>query len=228
MALKVLSAGAVKVGVSSATAAFARERGVALEVSFDTAPRVKARVLDGERPDLVVAPPAVLDALEKNGCVDAASRTPIGRARMGVVVHAQSALEGVADVDALTRLIAEAGAVVHNRASSGVYAAKLLEKLGLAETVQSRIVVVDSGAAVMEQVAARGIAAVGVAQISEIRRVLGSGNLAARFAGPLPDAVQNVTPYEAAAAPGRAEAIALARFLGSPEARAVFAETGID
>jgi ABC-type molybdate transport system substrate-binding protein len=51
------------------------------------------------------------------------------------------------------------------------------------------------------------------------------------LAAPLPDAIQNVTAYDAAVASAsreQGEAAALARFLTAPEARAVLAATGID
>jgi hypothetical protein len=81
----------------------------------------------------------------------------------------------------------------------------------------------------MEYVAAHP-GAVGLAQISEIRVLIAKG-LPIRLAAPLPDEVQNVTTYEAAAmAGGQAEdaASALARSMGSTEAKAVFVASGID
>ena len=184
----------------------------------------------GDTPDVVVAPPAFLDDLEKSGKIVANTRTFLGRARMGVVVHAQSPVESVRDVDALKRLLGSASAVVRNKASSGLYTAKLLEKLDLVQVLGSRLVIVESGADIMRYVAQHGPDAVGLAQISEIRVLIEKG-LPIRLADPLPDAVQNVTSYEAAAVAGGAQqstATALASYLATPEAKAVFASTGID
>ena len=119
---------------------------------------------------------------------------------------------------------------MHNKASSGIYTAKLLEKLGLAATLGSRVVVVDTGAAIMHYVAEHPPGAIGLAQISEVRVLIDKG-LPIRLAAPLPDAVQNVTSYEVAAVAGRAEesaARALANFMATPAAKTVFAATGID
>jgi hypothetical protein len=52
-----------------------------------------------------------------------------------------------------------------------------------------------------------------------------------RLAGPSPDAIQNITSYEAAAVARNASASgaqALAGDLTTPEARVLFAATGID
>ena len=73
-----------------------------------------------------------------------------------------------------------------NRASSGIFSAKLLEKLGLKEALGVKIVVVDTGSAVMKTVVERGPGAVGLAQISEIMVMVDKG-CAIRLAAPLPD-----------------------------------------
>ena len=228
-ALKVLSAGAVKSGVSKMVTAYAEERGDEVKVEFATAPEIRRRVSAGEAADVVVAPPAVMDDLAQAGIIVPDSRSFLGRSRMGVVVHAQATCEAP-DVESLKRALSAATAIVYNKASSGAYAAKLLQDLGLAQVLESRVTVVDSGAAVMEYVAEHTPGAIGLAQISEIRVLVAKG-LPIRFAGPLPDAVQNVTSYEAAAVAGRSEiskARALASYMATPAAKAVFAATGID
>ena len=228
--LRILSAGAVKRGVVQTAEAFAREHGHRVRIDFATAPELTTRLEAGAQADVVVAPPAVMDTFIKMGRVIADSRKFVGRSRMGVVVHQSSPVTAIADVQSLERVLCEAAVVVHNKASSGIYAAKLIEKLGLAQRLVSRIVVVSTGSAVMEYVAEHPPATVGLAQISEIRVLIEKG-LPIRLAGPLPDAVQNVTSYEAAAVAGQADvttARALASYLATPDARAVFAATGID
>lgn len=228
--LKVLSAGAVKTGVAKMVELFSQGRATPVKVEFTTAPGVRDRVAGGEQPDVVVAPPAFLEELAQAGRIVPATRSFLGRARIGVAVHADSPIKAVADVDDLKRMLSEASAVVRNKASSGIYTAKLLEKLGLAQTLGLRLVVVESGADIMRYVAEHGPHTIGLAQISEIRVLIEKG-LPIRLAAPLPDAVQNVTSYEAAAVAGREQqsaAAALASFMATPEAKAVFASTGID
>jgi molybdate transport system substrate-binding protein len=228
--LRILSAGAVKRGVAQTAEAFAREHGHRVKIDFATAPELSARIEAGAQADVIIAPPAVMDAFIRMGRVIADSRRFVGRSRMGVVVHHRSPVTAVPDVQSLERVLSEAAVVVHNKASSGIYAAKLIEKLGLAQRLVSRIVVVGTGSAVMEYVAEHPPATVGLAQISEIRVLIDKG-LPIRLAGPLPDAVQNVTSYEAAAVAGQgdvATARALASYLTTPDARAVFVSTGID
>jgi molybdate transport system substrate-binding protein len=229
--LKVLSAGAVKSGVAKLARAYADESGAEVKVEFATAPEVRRRMSGGEEADVVVAPPTVMDDLADAGIIVTQSRAFLGRSRMGIVVHAQAPVREVLDVSALKRLLSTAKAVVHNKASSGAYAVKLLHDLGVAEGLGSRVVVVDSGSDVMKYVGTNAPGTVGLAQISEIRVIVAKEELPIRFLGPLPDAVQNVTSYEAAAVVGREEeaaAKALARYMATPDAAAVFAATGID
>jgi molybdate transport system substrate-binding protein len=227
--LRVLSAGAVKSGVAQVAQEFERATGTRVTVEFNTAPELRKRIAAGEAADVVVAPPAAMDEFQKLGKIDAGTRGLVGRSRMGVVVHAEARAPDVSDTAAFKRALLAASAVVHNKASSGIYSAKLLEKLGLKEVLGAKVVVVDTGSAVMKTVAERGPGAVGLAQISEVMVMIDKG-CAVRLAAPLPDEIQNVTSYDAAAtsastAPDAARA--LARSLASDAAKKVFAATGI-
>ncbi len=81
----------------------------------------------------------------------------------------------------------------------------------------------------MEYVAAHPPSAIGLAQISEVMVMIGKG-CAVKLAAPLPDEIQNVTSYDAAATAASAAqdaARALARELTSDAAKKIFAATGI-
>jgi len=228
--IKVLSAGAVKRGVAQIAKEFERESGNKVTIEFATAPEIRQRVAAGATADVIVAPPAVMDDIAKQGKIATESRGFVGRSRMGVVVHANAAAPGLGDTAAFKRALLGATAVVHNKASSGIYAAKLLEKLGLKEALGSKIVVVDTGSAIMEHVAAHPPSAIGLAQISEVMVMIDKG-CAVKLAAPLPDEIQNVTSYDAAAtaaSAARDAARGLARALTSPGAKKIFAATGIN
>jgi ABC-type molybdate transport system substrate-binding protein len=150
-----------------------------------------------------------MDEFQKLGRIVAESRGFVGRSRMGVVVHAQAPVPPLGDTAAFKRSLAGASAVVHNKASSGIYAAKLLEKLGLKEALGSKIVVVETGSAIMEYV---------------------DKGCAVKLAAPLPDEIQNVTSYDAAATRSSQAAEAarrLAASFTSDAAKRIFSTTGI-
>lgn len=224
--LKVLSAGAVKRGVSRIAEEFGRATGATVTVEFAPVPEVRKRIAAGEAADVIIATPAAMDEFVAQGKIISDSRGFVGRSRMGVVIHADEAMPAIRDTASFTKVLRGATAVVHNEASSGLYAAKLVEKLGLTKELASRIVVVKGGAAVMEYVAAHP-GAVGLAQISELMVLIDKG-CAVKLAAPLPDDIQNMTHYDAAAVSGApATAIELARRLASVDAKKIFAETGI-
>lgn len=226
MSLKVLSAGAVKRGVAQIAKQYEAASGETVAVEFDTAPSLRERLAGGERADVVVLPPAILDALASAGRLASARRGYIGRSRVGVFVHRGEPLPDVSTVAGLKQAVLACTAVVYNTASSGLYIERLLQQLGLYESVAARIVKVSSGAAVMEHVAAHA-GAMGFGQLSEIRVQLDKG-VAIALAGPLPDEVQNATPYDAAAASAAPQAAALVAALTSDAAKTLFAATGID
>lgn len=224
--LKVISAGAVKRGVARVVAAFEKDAGQKVEIEFTPVPEVRRRMAAGEAADLVVASPAVLDELAALGRIDAASRGFLGRSRVGVVIHADAPQPSLPDAAAVKALLLGASHVVRNEGSSGVYAEKLFEKMGLA-AAGANIVVVKTGSDIMRCVAEHPPRAVGLTQISELMVMIDKG-CAVRLAAPLPDEIQNMTHYDAAAITGAPAAAAeLARRLASAEAKTIFAETGI-
>lgn len=226
-AIKVLSAGAVKRGVSRIAAEFERATGTTVKVEFTPVPALRKRVADGETADVLVATPAAMEEFAAQGRIIADSRGFIGRSRMGIVIHADAPAAEIGDTAAFVRFLRDASAVVRNEASSGIYTEKLLDKLGLADELKSRIVVVKTGSGIMEYVGAHPPSAVGLAQISELMVMMDKG-CPVKLAAPLPDDIQNMTRYDAAAMRGApAAAVELARRLSSADAKKIFAETGI-
>lgn len=225
--LKVLSAGAVKRGVARVAAAFEKDTGTKVTIEFTPVPEVRKRIAAGEAADVVIASPGAMDEIAAQNRIDAASRGFIGRSRMGVVIHADAPMPAITDTESFKKLLLAASHVVRNEASSGIYSEKLLNKLGLTTVLGSKIVIVKTGSGIMEYVADHPAQAVGLAQISELMVMMDKG-CKVKLAAPLPDEIQNMTSYDAAATTGAPAAAAeLARRLASPEAKKIFAETGI-
>jgi len=225
--LKVLSAGAVKRGVARVAAAFEQDAGIKVTIEFTPVPEVRKRIGGGEHADVVIATPAVIDELAAKNKIDTASRGFIGRSRMGIVIHADAPVPVVGDVESFKKLLLGASHVVRNEASSGIYTEKLLNKLGLAGSLTEKLVVTKTGSAIMQYVADHPTQAVGLAQISELMVMVDKG-CSVKLAAPLPDEIQNMTSYDAAATAGApAAAVQLALRLASAESKKIFSETGI-
>ena len=228
--LKILGAGPVKRGVTRLAADFEKSSGHKVSVEFAGAPGVRDRVLAGEAVDVAVVPQAAMEEFEKQGKVVAGTSALMGRSRMGIVVRKGAAAPGISDTEAFKRAMTGAEEIVCNVASSGVYMVKLLEKLGIGDATKEKVLKLPDTVKVMEHVAGSTARAIGVGQLAEISELVDKG-LAIALVAPLPDAIQNVTAYNAGvtAASGEQEAArALARFLAAPEAKAIFAATGID
>jgi molybdate transport system substrate-binding protein len=228
--LKILSAGAVKRGVAEIAKQYESETACVISVEFATAPSVRERLRKREQVDVVVLPPAMLDELAREGAIDDTHRGHIGRSRMGVFVKRGAPLPDISSADAFRQALLAADAVVYNTASSGLYMERLLQKLGVSDSLRDRIVKVASGAAVMKEVARHPGNAIGTGQLSEIRVQLDKGTAIA-LVGPLPGEIQNETPYDAAVTTtttAAAEACRLVTALTSDAAKKVFAATGIE
>jgi len=223
----VLSAGAVEPGLKAAAAAFEKQTRHVVKITFNTVPQVRKRIDSGERADVVIATPAVLDELAKAGKVEK-ERAPIGRIGMGVAVRSGAAAPDITSGDAFKRSLLAGEGVVFSRGSSGLYFEGLLKKMGIADQIQGKVTRYDEGAAVFEHVLKGKGSEVGVGQITEIRLFSNKG---LRLVGPLPADVQNFTSYAAAslAAGSNTEgARDFVRYLGTPAAKALFAAAGIE
>ena len=225
--LTVLSAGAVEPGLKAVAAAFEKQTGHVVKISFNTVPQIRTRIEGGERVDVVIATPAVLDELAKVGKVEDA-RVPLGRVGMGVAVRPGASVPDIVNGEAIKRSVLAADGLVFSRGSSGVYFESLLKKMGIYEQIQGKITRYDDGASVFEHVLRGKANEVGVGQITEIRLYRGKG---LRLVGPLPADVQNHTAYVAASTPAASNpgiTRDFVRFLGSPAAKALFATAGIE
>src|SRR5713101_10106784 len=84
--IKVLSAGAVEPGLRAAAAAFKKQAGHEVNITFNTAPEIRKRIAGGETFDVVIAPPAALDEFAAAGKLTA-DRANLGRVGLGVAVR---------------------------------------------------------------------------------------------------------------------------------------------
>ena len=223
--IRVLSAGAVEPGLKAAAAAFKKQTGNDVNITFNTAPEIRKRIAGGEAFDVVIAPPA---ALEEFAGKVAADRANLGRVGLGVAVRPGAAVPDISSGEALKRSVLAAESIVFNRASSGIYFENLLKKMEIYGEVQARTTRYADGAAVMEHVLKGKGREIGFGPVTEILQHREKG---LNFVGPLPPEVQNYTSYSAApmtAAANAELAKVLVRFLGSPESKALFVKAGID
>lgn len=227
--LAVLSAGAIEPGVRPALVAFERESGHSVKLSFATAPQIRARIDAGERFDVVMAPPALLDEFAQQGKVpaDAAERAPVGRVGLGVAVRAGVPVPDISNADAVRRALLEADSLVYNRASTGLYFEGLLKQMGIDAQVAAKTTRYPDGASVMHHVLQGQGREIGVGAITEIVLLRAQG---LQLVGPLPAPLQNFTAYAAVPMAGSANASAVSELLAHlrrSDTRAALVAAGI-
>jgi molybdate transport system substrate-binding protein len=226
--LKLLSAGAVKPGLVNVIEAFRRETGHDVKVTFATAPEIRKRLGDGEKADVVIAPPTVLDDLVKSGKVAAVDRVVVGRIGVGVMVRNGARLPKITTVDEFKQSLLTAKAVVYNQASTGIYLANLFDRLGITAQLNPKTTRYPDFAAVRDHVSKGHDNEIGLGATTVI---IESQSKGLKFVGPLPAEVQNYTTYAATVLTDSVAidaARALVRYFTTPATKSIFTAAGIE
>ncbi len=227
--IAVLSAAAVKPPLEAAQALAPAAVGQGLHVSYGTAGAIRDLAAGEGTADVVILPPARLDDLVRQGVVVPEGRASLGSVRLGVAVKsaaARPAIANEADIRAVLLAAPSIGlADPASGATTGIYLAKLLRRMGLDETLKSRIKLFPDGTAAMEALA-RGEVAIAIGQTSEIKPVAGVD-----LVGPLPDPLQLRTVYSAGVIKRSRDpdaARTMIAFLSSAKMAPAFAAAGFD
>lgn len=225
--ITVLSGGAIEPGLKSAAAAFEKQTGHTVKITFNTTPQMVKRVSAGDRFDVVIAPPPAVEGFSKQGKVEG-ERVNVGRVGLGVAVRPGAPAPDVSNVDGLKRAVVEADSLVFNRASTGLYFENLLKKWDLYDQVEAKTTRYADGASVMEHALKGKGKEIAFGAITEILLYKEKG---LHYVGPVPADVQNYTSYIAQPMSGGANA-ELARtfvqYLGSPAGKKLFVAAGIE
>ncbi len=226
--VRVLSAGAVEPGLHAFAQQLKRATGHDLNLQFNTAPQIAKRLDAGEAYDILIAPPPVIERAAKEGKVIADTRIPVGRVGVGIIVRSGQPTPNVATIEALKNAVLEAGSVVYNTASWGLYLDQLFAKMGVLDLLKAKSTRYPDGAAVMEHVIKGKGDEIGFGATTEIKLYEPKG---LRMVGPLPPEAQNYTRYEAVLMSGATNADAareVLRHFATPAARAAIASGGVE
>jgi molybdate transport system substrate-binding protein len=224
----VLTAGAYKPVLLALAPGFEAKTGDHLAISNDTGGALSARIAGGEAADLAILPRPNLEALATAGRVAADGIAPVAKTGIGVAVRHGAPQPDIGTVEAFkkTLLAAPSLAMIDpaSGGSSGVYLAKLFERLGIADVLKVKSLLVKGGLAATP--VAKGEAAMALQQMSELRIVPGVD-----VVGPLPAAIQSYTTYAAAvplAARDPDGGKALSEWLRTPAAVAALNAHGLE
>jgi molybdate transport system substrate-binding protein len=225
--LSVMSAGALESGIAPLVQQFQRDSGHTVVIEYGTSPQLAARLSKGQPADVLVAPDVVMRQAIADSQVAAATRVPVGRIGVGVVVRHGAPAPDVSSADALRRALLSADTVVYTQGSSGQYIEALFTKLGVKDQLASRLLVVADAEAALARIAAGTDRDLGFGAITAIKAYERRGT---HYVAPLPDGIQNFTAYDAAVRTGAREpqvAAAFLAFLGTPAARRTLLDAGV-
>ena len=109
-----------------------------LDVDSALADYYVERLSSGERFDVLIGTPALVDALIEDGQVVADSRTMLVRSPMGVEVRTGAAHPDVSSVEAFKHALLQAKSIAYLKVGGGVHIAAMIERLGIANDLASK------------------------------------------------------------------------------------------
>lgn len=197
--IKVLSSVALTSALHELAPIFERTTGNKLAIDYGVAVQLRERFLTGETADVVILTRQLMDDLQKQGKLITENLTNVGGTAVAVAVRAGAPKLDIGSVDAFKRALLSAESVVYadpaKGGASGVYFARVIDRLGLADQLKAKTILVPGAQAA--EVVARGEAELGIGQASEIVPVNG-----ALLLGPLPGEIASVTVFTAGISAG--------------------------
>jgi molybdate transport system substrate-binding protein len=228
--LKVLSAGSALHGLRPAAEMFARDAGIAVQVTTDHGHNIHRAAMRGEaHADVVALPADMIAALAAAGLTDRETTIVIGAVRIGAAMRADAPRVDVATMAALRRALLTADAVLLTLAPTGDHLMRVIARLGLADAIAGKVERFETSALLNRHlVEGAGTGAIGFGPATEIHAWR---DKSVAYAGAIPDEVQVVLPYAAAMlmrTQAREAARALLAFLATPAAREHLRASGVD
>jgi molybdate transport system substrate-binding protein len=223
--VRVLSTLALMGAVRSLAGRYEAECGVRVDADFAPTIGLLERLRAGESADIVILTKEALDDLAAKGNVAADSCVDLARSFVGIAVKAGADHPDIATEAALRATLLGARAVAYSRiGASGIFFAKLIERMGIAPEINAHAKVIPSGLTAERLVT--GEADLAVQQLSELKQVAGI-----EVVGPIPLQLQSPAVFSAgrlAASKRVQQSDALLKYLASSEVTSVLRESGLE
>jgi molybdate transport system substrate-binding protein len=225
--IKVLSTVALTPALDELVSKY-QSSGNRLTIVYNTIAELKKHIEGGETADVIILSRPILDAFETQGKLTKGSVVDIGSSYVAVGIRAGAPVPDISTPEKLKAALLAAKAISYADPSkggaSGVYFAKVLDRLGIAEQMKGKTVLVPNAQAGERVVS--GEAEIGVAQASELAAVPGT-----QVIGPLPGDLNSRIVFSAgigSTSSNPAAAKLLIELLKSPTGAAVLKSKGMD
>ena len=197
--LMVLSGGAAQGLVGDLAPRFKGETSCEIAATFGAVGAMRDKLLAGAPADLLILTRALIDALAVQGHVVPGSAVDIGTVATAIAVRSGDlapAVDAPAQLSAALLAADEVYLPDPTQATAGIHFAGVLDRLGIAAAVASRLRPFPNGTTAMRALAAStGARPLGCTQVTEIVATPG-----VRLVAPLPDPLGLATLYTAAVA----------------------------
>ena len=223
--IKVLGARAVQTVWNEIGPEFERTTGHKVKIIVDLGPVFKRQIDAGETFDVAIFWASMIDELIKEGKIIAGTRTNFARLGIGIEVRAGAPKPDISSVEAFKRALLNAKSIAYlKEGASGVYLAGLLNRLGIAEAIKSKVTRPETD--IVSELVAKGDVELGMVVITQILTTPG-----VELVGPLPPELQSYMVFTAGVsanskAPDAARA--LIKFLTGPTAIPVIKSQGME
>jgi len=207
---------------------FEKSTGNKVTADYGTIGALTDRLAKGEIADVVIVSDKQFDELRQQGNLIADTRVDVAKLGVGAFVNKGAPKQDMSSVEAFKRVLMGAKAIAYldpaSGAPSGIYMAKLIERLGIAERMTPRTRLL-TGKSLFDAVV-NGDADIGFIQITELL-----AEPRVELLGPLPLGIQDYTNYAAGvvtASQHRDAGAALISFITTPSAKAVMKARGFE
>jgi molybdate transport system substrate-binding protein len=226
--IRVFSTIGVKAALEELAPKFEKATGNTLTITFGTAAILVKKVQAGETADALILTKQGLEALAKEGKVAPGSDASFASSGMALVVKQGAPKPDISTPEAYKQALLKAKAIAYSNpasgGASGVFFAKTLDKMGIAEAVKDKTHFPPPSGNSANLVVS-GEAELAIQQEPEVMEVSGVD-----IVGPPPGDLNNITTYTAGVPANSKEqngAKALIKFLQTPEAAVVFKARGL-
>jgi molybdate transport system substrate-binding protein len=227
--VKVFSTIAVQSALEALVPPFEKAKDCRLDIAWNTAPALVKRLQGGETADVLILNRAGMDAMIRDGRALAGSEATLASSATALAVKAGASRPDISTQEALKRTLLAARAISYSDpaagGASGIYFAKLIERLGIAQEINAKTRF-PPPAGLCGDLLVSGEVELAVQQKPELLQVPGIEIL-----GLLPGDLHMVTVFVACVEKSSAEAAtgkALIEHLRTPSAAAVFRAKGLD